>query len=408
MNGPLDGVRIIDLTTAVLGPLTTQILGDLGADVIKVEPPEGDAMRFLGASRNAGMSAMFLTNNRNKRSMVLDLKRPKAREALHHLARTADVFFHNMRPKAAERLGMDYARIAEANPSIVYASATGFARNGGHDDKPAFDDVIEGWSGIPSLFIKSGKEAQYAPFAAADKVVAYTSALAIGMALFHRQRTGEGQEVHIPMLETMVGFNLHEHLWGSVFEPPATPIGYARMGTPHRRPFETRDGHICVMPSTDAQWSRMLLALDRPDLAADERFAKMAHRGGNFDELYGQVREELKKRPTKEWLALLEASDIPCGPAMSMDDLMTDEYFVATEFFKRFDHPSEGRLVATAQPIYFSRTKEGPHPRLPQPRLGEHTRSILGELGLSAEEVEEVIGTEGDETRGRSVLPGME
>lgn len=394
MPGPLNGVRIIDLTTAVLGPLTTQLLGDLGADVIKVESPEGDSMRYLGACRNPGMSALFLTNNRNKRSIVLDLKRPKARDALYRLARTSDVFFHNMRPGAAERLEIDYARLAQENPSIIYASASGYRRDGPHANKPAFDDVIQGWSGIPDLFMKTGKEAQYVPFAAADKVVGYVAASAIGMALFHRERTGEGQEIHVPMLETMVAFNLHEHLWGGVFDPPMGPVGYSRMATPHRRPFQTRDGYICVMPVTDAQWNRLLIAFERPDLAADEKFVTMSQRGNNFDALYGHVGEELKKRTTAQWQELLESRDVPCGPASSLEDLLTDEYFEEQGFFQRFDHPTEGRLVATAQPIYFSRANEEDRPRLPQPRLGEHTHAILEELGLQAGEIDEVVGRE--------------
>lgn len=391
MSGPLSGVRVIDLTTAVLGPLTTQILGDHGADVIKVETPDGDSMRPLGPSRSPTMSAMFMTNNRNKRSVVLDLKRPQAHEALMRLVRTADVFVHNMRHKATKKLGIAYDDLVKENPAVVYASATGYRLDGPLADRPAFDDVIQGWSGIPDLFLKSGREAQYAPFAAADKVVGYILASSIGMALFHREKTGEGQEVHVPMLETMVAFNLHEHLWGGAFDPPIGSPGYSRMGTPNRRPFETGDGYICVMPVTDAQWKRLLLALGRPDLAENDYYVKMENRGESFPELYGHVRSELTRRTTREWLEVLEANDVPCGPASTLEDLMEDEYLAAANFFDRYEHPTEGAMVTTAMPLMYSKSP-GHHLRLPPPNLGEHTASILGELGYDEAEAAEISG----------------
>jgi len=246
MSGPLEGIRAVDLTSAVLGPVATQILGDMGADVIKVEPPQGDPIRPLGPSRHPGMGAYFLNINRNKRSVALDLKRPTARDALLKLVETADVFIHNMRLGAAERLGVDYNTLAARNPRLVYAAATGFRKEGVHRDRPSFDDVIQGESGLAALNGGVGGEPRYVPMAVCDKICGYVLASAIGMALFHRERTGEGQEIHVPMLETMVAFNLVDHLWHGVLAEPEKGLGYPRMLTPHRRPFPTKDGHICI------------------------------------------------------------------------------------------------------------------------------------------------------------------
>lgn len=389
-HGPLAGVRIVDLTAIVLGPVATQILGDLGADVIKVEPPEGDAMRFMGPARSHGMSAVYLSNNRNKRSVVLDLKRPAARAALIRMTNSADVFVHNMRPGAAARLGLSYPDLKGGNPRLVYASASGYRADSAFRDKPAFDDVIQGASGIPDLFVKSGREAQYVPFAGADKITGYILASSIGMALFARERTGRGQEVHVPMLDSIVSFHMHEHFWGAQFDPPLGSFGYSRMATPHRRPFETADGYICVMPVTDAQWKRLLLLLGREDMAADERYAKMENRGANFDTLYGAVRTELKKRGTADWLSLIEASDVPCGPANRLEDLPSSEYFKASGFFEKFEHPTEGAMLTTSVPVSFSNTPG--RVRLPAPNLGEHTLSVLAELEYSQREIEEIVG----------------
>ena len=273
MSGPLAGIRVLDLTSAVLGPVATQILGDMGADVIKVEPPEGDPIRPLGPARHPGMGAYFLNINRNKKSVALDLKRPAAREALLKLVETADVFVHNMRLGAAERLGLDYQAVAGRNPCIVYAAATGFRKDGAYRDRPSFDDVIQGESGLAALNGGVGGEPRYVPMAVCDKICGYVLASAVSMALFHRERSGKGQEVHVPMLETMVAFNLVDHLWHGVLAEPEKGLGYPRMLTQHRRPFPTKDGHICILATTDAQSRHLFEAIDRPELADDERFS---------------------------------------------------------------------------------------------------------------------------------------
>jgi crotonobetainyl-CoA:carnitine CoA-transferase CaiB-like acyl-CoA transferase len=387
MSGPLQGVRVVDLTSAVLGPVATQILGDMGADVIKVEPPAGDPIRTLGPARHPGMGAYFLNINRNKKSVVLDLKRPPAREALLRLVETADVFVHNMRLGAAERLGLDYPAVAERNRRIVYAAATGFRKDGAYRDRPSFDDVIQGESGLAGLNGGVGGEPRYVPMAVCDKLCAHVLASAVGMALFHRERTGAGQEVHVPMLETMVAFNLVDHLWHGVLAEPEKGLGYPRMLTPHRRPFPTKDGHICILATTDAQSRHLFEAIDCPELANDERFSTLARRTDNIGELYEIVIERMRRRTTAEWRERLDAFDVPNGVVTDLEGLLTDPYLAETGFFERVDHPTEGKMLTTAVPVMFSGSP-GDSFRLAPPRLGEHTRSVLAELGYYDAEID--------------------
>ena len=391
MSGPLAGIRVVDLTSALLGPLATQTLGDMGADVIKVEPPEGDPIRALGPSRHSGMGAYFLNINRNKRSVALDLKRPTARDALLKLVETADVFIHNMRLGAAERLGVDYNTLAARNPRLVYAAATGFRKEGVHRDRPSFDDVIQGESGLAALNGGVGGEPRYVPMAVCDKICGYVLASAIGMALFHRERTGEGQEIHVPMLETMVAFNLVDHLWHGVLAEPEKGLGYPRMLTPHRRPFPTKDGHICILATTDTQSRHLFEALDCPELADDARFCTLDQRTDNIDELYAIIVERMRQRSTAEWRERLDAFDVPNGVVTNLKGLLADPYLDETRFFEPVEHPSEGKMLTTAIPVTFS-ASPGDSFRLPPPRLGEHTHSVLRELGFSASQIDAIIG----------------
>jgi crotonobetainyl-CoA:carnitine CoA-transferase CaiB-like acyl-CoA transferase len=388
MSGPLAGIRVVDLTSAVLGPVATQILGDMGADVIKVEPPEGDRIRPLGPSRHPGMGAYFLNINRNKRSVALDLKRPAPRQALLKMVETADVFVHNMRLGAAARLGMDYAAVAACNPRIVYAAATGFRKDGVHRDRPSFDDVIQGESGLAALN-GGGGEPRYLPMAVCDKICGYVLASAVGMALFHRARTGEGQEIHIPMLETIIAFNLVDHLWHGVLAEPEKGLGYPRTLTPHRRPFPTKDGHICILATTDTQSRHLFEALDCPELADDERFSTLARRTDNIGALYEIVIEQMRRRTTAEWRERLDAFDVPNGVVTDLEGLLADPYLRDTGFFEPVEHPSEGKMLTMAIPVTFSNSP-GDSSRLPPPRLGEHTRSVLAELGFSDSEIDEI------------------
>jgi crotonobetainyl-CoA:carnitine CoA-transferase CaiB-like acyl-CoA transferase len=381
-TGPLAGVRVIDLTVNVLGPVATQILGDMGADVIKIETLQGDPNRDTGPSRNPRMSAMHMNVNRNKRSVTLDLKSPQSLEVLMRLLETADVFVHSMRPAAAQRLGVSYEAVAKRNPQIIYAFGPGYRQDGPHRDYPAYDDVVQGESGIAGLMGQVNGEPRFYPTVIIDKFCGYVLASSIGMALYSREKTGKGQQVQVPMFETILSFNYLEHLWGAAFDPPLEPgIGYVRLLTSHRRPYPTQDGYICVLAVNDEQWKRILPALGRPDLIADPRFATTSARVKHYDELYGIVGEQLKLRTTAEWHDLLDREDIPNGPMRTLQELLHDPYLEETGFFHRYEHPSEGALLTTTIPVHFSQTPG--NLRRPPPRLGEHTAEVLAELGLT-------------------------
>ncbi|HET6195727.1 MAG TPA: CoA transferase [Acetobacteraceae bacterium] len=378
-GGPLAGIRVIDLTTVVLGPYATQTLGDMGADVIKVEAPEGDNCRWIGPRRSDGMASYFAMLNRNKRSVVLDLKRPAPREALLRLVDGADVFVHNMRQGAAERLGLGYAALSARNARLIHACASGFRKGSSREEYPAFDDLIQGMSGMAALNAGPDGAPRYVPSVLVDKLTGQMLASMIGMALFHRERTGQGQEVHVPMLETMLSFLLVEHMWGAVFDQPQHGLGYPRMLTPHRRPYATQDGYISVIAVSDAHWSRLFAAMGRASLIEDPRFATIAARSDNVDALYAVLTEGMAERTTAEWLSMLRELDIPCGRANTLDDLLDDDYLRETEFFQRMRHPRDGEVTITAIPARFSASP--PSVRRLWPALGEHTEEVLRETG---------------------------
>jgi len=389
-RGPLAGIRVIDLTTVVLGPFATQTLGDMGADVIKVETPDGDNCRQIGPGRSPGMGAYFMMLNRNKRSVVLDLKQARPRAALGRLIEGADVLVHNMRLGAAARLGLDYASLAARNPRIILACASGFRKGSSMQDSPAYDDLIQGLTGTASLNAGPDGAPRYFPTVAADKVSGHMLASMVGMALFHRERTGEGQEVHVPMMETMLNFMLVEHMWGAAIGEPERGMGYPRMLTPHRRPYRTKDGYISVIAVSDVQWARIFEAVGRPELIADPRFVSIAARSDNVDACYGVLTDGLPLRTTAEWLVLFQAADIPCGEAGTLPDLLDNLYLRETGFFQEAAHPSEGKTVVTAVPAALS-ASPGSIRRL-APRLGEHTSEVLREAGLEEAEIAEVVG----------------
>jgi len=380
MSGPLAGIRVIDLTVNILGPVATQVLGDMGADVIKVEPPAGDPIRVMGPGRSPAMSVFFLNTNRNKRSVVLDLKQPEAMQALLTLIDGADVFVHNMRIGAAERLGLDHATLAARNPRLVYAAATGFRKDSAWRDKPAFDDVIQGMSGVADLHARRDGKPGFVPMVIADKFCGFALASAIGMALYRRERSGVGQEVHVPMLETMLNFNMVEHLWGATLDDTSLGLGYVRMLTPFRRPHATADGHICLLANTDEQWARLFVAMERPELAHDTRFAKLAQRTLNVAALYEILTAVMATRTTAEWQQRLDAADIPNGAVLTLEGMFDDPYLVETGYFRHVEHPSEGSMITTAVPTAFSESP-GSIRRL-APRLGEHTTEVLREAGV--------------------------
>lgn len=392
--GPLAGVRVLDFTSVVLGPFATQVLGDMGADVIKVESPNGDDTRHIGPSRTPRMGAYFAMLNRNKRSVVLNLKRPGGRAALERLIPGADVVVHNMRLGAAKRLGLDYVSLATRNAGLILACATGFRKGSSMQESPAFDDLIQAMSGAAALNAGPDGAPRYFPTVVADKLTGYVLAGMVGMALFHRERTGRGQEVHVPMMETMLSFLIVEHMQGAVLGRPDLGLGYPRLLTPHRRPYATKDGYISVICHTDAQWSRALEVIGKPELARDPRYATVGARSANIDALYGELAEGLRGRTTAEWLGILRRADIPCGPAPGLRELLTDEYLQETGFFAEMEHSCEGRVTVPAIPAAFS-DSPAEVTRL-WPRLGEHTEEVLKEVGCTAAEIAAVQ----DESRG--------
>ncbi len=383
--GPLDGVRVLDLTEVLLGPYATQILGDLGADVIKVESPRGDITRDIWPHRQPGMGAIYLNANRNKRSILLDLKKPEGKRALLKMAADADVFVHAMRPRAIVRLGLSYEDVAKVNPRIVYCGAYGYGAKGPYADKPAYDDLIQGASGIAALQGHGHGRPEYVATVLADKVASLTVVYAIVAALFHRQRSGEGQAIEVPMFETMVAFLMAEHLDGETFRPSQGGPGYGRVLSAERKPFATADGFICVLPYTDRHWRRFFEIIGRPELGDDPRYGSMDARQGRLDELYALIAAVMPRRATAAWVQDLEAAEIPVTRVNDLTDLLDDPHLEAVGFFRDVEHHADGAMKTTAPPVSFSRTAQSI--RRLAPRHGEHGREILGEFGFDENEI---------------------
>ncbi|MEH2513909.1 crotonobetainyl-CoA:carnitine CoA-transferase CaiB-like acyl-CoA transferase [Nitrobacteraceae bacterium AZCC 1564] len=356
MAGPLNGIRVVDLTTVISGPYATQILGDMGAEVIKVEAPGGDIMRAAGPSRSPDMGAAFLNSNRNKKSVVLNLKDREHRSELEALVRTADVFIHNMRMTAAERLGLTYPELQALSPNLVYCSIVGYGQSGPYRDRPAYDDVVQAGAGWADLERRVRGEPAYAPTIVADKTTALFAVSAINAALFHRARTGQGQSIEVPMYELLASFLLVEHLAGQTFRPALGPPGYSRLLSPHRHPYRTKDGYISVMPYTGAHWRAFFNAAGRREWAEDTRLQSNADRIAIIDLLYERLTICLAELTTSEWMALLLPLDVPCSPVNSIEDLLQDEHLHAVGLFKTVAHPTEGSILSVQTPLRFSAT----------------------------------------------------
>lgn len=390
-SGPLAGVRILDLTSVILGPYGTQILADLGADVIKVEPPEGDIMRHVGPMRNPAMGHVYLNINRNKRSIVLDLKQQPARDALLKLCKTADVMVSNIRPAAMKRLGIGSDQVLKANPKIIYVNVTGYGAGGRYSGKPAYDDLIQGLSGIAAITRDAwGGIPRYMPSTIADRTTGLYAANAISAALFQRERTGKGQAVEIPMFEVMAEYVLGDHLGGLVFDPPVGPHYYPRLVSPHRRPYATSDGHVCTLIYTDLQWRAFFKILGKPELMQDERFCNHGNRAEHIDRVYEFVAETLKTKTTAEWLKLLDEADIPVMPLHNIGSLLEDPHLNDVGYIRFVNHPTEGRIRSTQVPGSWSECELSV--RRLAPNLGEHTEEVLREAGLTEEEIALVTG----------------
>ncbi|TAK68735.1 MAG: CoA transferase [Betaproteobacteria bacterium] len=390
MAGPLAGVRVLDMSAVLMGPLATQVLADLGADVVKVESKDGDITRSIGPGRHPDMCSLYLALNRNKRSIVLDLKKPAGRQALLKLAEGADVFMYNLRPQAMARLGLSYEEVRVVNPRIIYCGAYGFGQLGPYAAKPAYDDLIQGMSGISYLISRMTGKPGYAPFALADHLVGTYAVHCVTAALYHRERSGEGQSVEVPMFETMVHTILTHHLYGRTFEPPLGEAGYVRQIAPNRRPYATKDGYLCILIVTDTQWRRFFDEVGRSELKTDPRFKDLASRTRHTGELYQFLEETLATRTTEDWLQIFEELDIPAMAMHTLDSLLADPHLNAVGFLRKVEHPTEGAVTSMAVPSRWSASVPEDH-RLPAPRLGEHTVAILRDAGYTEADISALI-----------------
>ncbi len=391
VSGPLQGVRVLDLTTVFMGPSATQMLGDLGADVIKIEAPQGDSTRGIGPSGEIGLGPIFLGLNRNKRSLALDLKTPEAIRALLRLVKEADVFVTNVRPAAMGRLGLGYDRLMAINPRLIYVSLVGFSQRGPYAAKAAYDDLIQAATGLAAAVGEvQGGVPRYVPSTVVDRSVGLYAFGVITTALYARERTGQGQFIEVPMFETMVPFLLGDHLYGRTFVPAKGECGYPRVMTPNRRPFKTLDGYVCCIIYTDRQWDIFLHAVGKGDwLKTDARFRDIRSRTESIDALYQLISDELERRTTAEVFELLPVNEIPIFPMHTFDTLLEDEHLRATGFFRKTMHPVVGQIVETAVPSEWSGTPPANH--RPVPMLGEHTTEVLREAGFNDEEIADFI-----------------
>lgn len=391
--GALTGIRILDMTSVVMGPLATQLLGDHGADVIKIESPQGDTTRRVGPMRSPLMGWIYMNLNRNKRSLVLDLKQKAARDALLALARTADVLVASVRPAALARLGLDPAQLAQINPRLIYVSLVGF-RDGPYAGQPVYEDLIQGLTGIPGLLVRAGSEApHYVPVSYNDRMVGVHAALAISLALIERSRSGKGQALEVPMFETMTQHVLGDHLGGRAWIPEAGPPGYLRTLNKERRPYRTADGHVCVIIYTDGHWKRFLeLVGDHGRYESDPRLRDIGTRTEHSDTLYGLISQHMPTRTTAQWLLDLRQADIPCAPLHTLDSLIDDPHLRETGTIAQAEHPTEGALLELKPAERWSRS--GPAIRRRAPRLGQHSREILKEAGLDDAAIDSMLNSQ--------------
>ena len=387
--GPLHGIRVIDLTSVVLGPVATHVLGDLGADVIKVEAPEGDLMRANGVSRNKGMSSIFISINRNKRSLSIDMKSDEGREVMRRLIAQSQVLVHNMRVKAIERLGFGYEQARAINPQLIYCLATGFGQDGPYRDHPAFDDIIQSACGLVALNRDHLDSAEYVPSLIADKTIGVYLANAVLAALVHQLRTGKGQQVEVPMYETMTSFLLAEHLGATTFPGMQGSAGYARVLSGGRRPVKTIDGHISLLPYTEAHWVALLTETGHQEAIERLQVRDRHSRNRHLQALYALLRKIISTNTTDYWIGFCQRLDIPATPIYALEQLPEHPHLKAVNLFQKVSHPSEGDIVQVRPTLKFSQSPASV--QRPAPRLGEHSLELLLELGFSEQEVQSMM-----------------
>lgn len=389
-GGPLQGVRIVDLTSVVVGPLATQILADHGAEVIKVESPGGDMGRTIGGlGVTPGMGPKFLHLNRNKRSLVLDLKKPAGYEALMRLIERADVLVWNVRPDSMARMKLSYDDVRAVNPKIIYCGMFGFGQGGRYRRKPAYDSIIQGSAGVAALYHRAAGEPRYLPMVMADKTVGLIAVQMMLMALFHRERTGEGQSIEIPMFENMAVFVLTEHMYMKTFDPPRGTTGDPRLLDPQAKPLATGDGWICISANTNAQAFAFFDGIGRPELKTDPRFDSIASRFRNVGEYFRIRAESLKDKTTAEWLEIFDKLDVPAMPYHTLDSLMEDPHLREVGLFQTIEHPTEGKVINMALPNKLSGGARSDFN--PAPKIGQHSVEVLREIGYAEAEIDDLV-----------------
>ena len=388
-QGALHGIRVIDLTTILMGPMATRMLADHGADVIRVETTIGDSTRNGLPSRHFGMSGFSLNLQRNKRSLSIDLKHAAGRQVILDLVATADVLVTNMRAAALGRLGLDERAVNAVNPALIYCRANGFGSGGPYQDKAAYDDAIQAASGLAGLFTATNGRPTYVPSVVADKVTGLYVVQAVMAALIHRHNTGNGQNIEVPMFETMVSFNLVEHLRGAAFEPAEGPFGYERLLSPARRPYATADGFICLLPYSDNNYRDFFDFIGQSDLADDERFATHNARVAHTTELYDLIAEAAATKSTEIWVEFCDKASIPAAKVMELSEFANDPHLAEVGLVQVADHPTEGGYNYVRDPVIYSDSPTGL--RRHAPRLGEHSAELLNELGYGAEEISALV-----------------
>lgn len=377
---PLEGIQVLEIASIIFGPMAGQYLGDMGAEVIKLEPPEGDRTRVMGPKRHAKMGSFFLTSNRSKRSIVVDLKTEEGRQILQTLVARSDVLLHSIRSSAAERLGLGYETLAQNHPRLVYCHVAGYGDEGKYAGRAAYDDIIQAASGLAQLQTAVAGQPRFIPTIMADKVSAVHAAYAIVLALFQRAQTGLGQKVDVSMFETLAAFNMVEHQWGATFEPPLAPMGYEPVSSASRRPYRTLDGYLALLPYNDSDWHAFFRLAGEPQVMDDERFATFKARQKHFRLVWDEVERQVARKTNAQWLELLADADIPFSVVNSLDDLVHDPHLQSVNFWEIRQHPSEGALRVPRVPIQMSGARTD-ITRL-APGLGEHTQEILRECGF--------------------------